>query len=70
MTKMKRSLRAKMVFGALTILDLHEVVKSRGDYQERYSSYSIGGHWLPIQFCPQVFFLSSDLDWVCAESLE
>lgn len=43
-------LRAKMVFGALTILDLHEVVKSRGGYQERYSSYSIGSHWLPISF--------------------
>lgn len=32
----------------LKLSDLHEIIKSRGDYQSRYLEYSLGKHFLPI----------------------
>jgi hypothetical protein len=40
--------RNKMMLGALTMGDIHELVKRRLNYAERYREFSIGRNWLPI----------------------
>lgn len=42
-------LRNKMMLGALTMGDLHSIVRGTGIlWRDRYREFSVGGNWLPV----------------------